>query len=337
MSPKLITDAGDLIPRLSSRTPRSLANPRVWLAAQAGTLRAMAQASRSIGRLEATLAALSASEANGARQRLALLEVEAMLWAQGLVIGRDEIGRDLLDARAGSDPEAIRLARWAIRRLEGQGGLTDLSSFLGLHRRTTSDEVFDTGMELRPQGVEFDAAASEFLETISTFGELHPLLRGPAVLAMWRMAELSPPGQVVEPAVWSARHMAAGAEGLLFIPLGRHGRRVWTGFGSPEDRLAAHLIAVHEGAQEARTLILGICAWCEQARAATAGIKGSNAARVVAVLASRPLISAMELEVQAAISRPTAERMLKRLTDLGLTREVTGHRRFRLWTIAGRR
>ncbi|MFN3275661.1 MAG: hypothetical protein ACK41U_13425 [Paracoccus sp. (in: a-proteobacteria)] len=77
--------------------------------------------------------------------------------------------------------------------------------------------------------------------------------------------------------------------------------------------------------------------WCEQARAATAGIKGDNAAKVVAVLASRPLVSAMELEVKAAISRPTAERMLKRLTDLGLTREVTGHRRVRLWTIAGPR
>ena len=119
-------------------------------------------------------------------------------------------------------------------------------------------------MDLRPQGVEFDAAASEFLEVINGFGELHPFLHGPAVLAMWRMAELSPPGQAVEPAVWSARHMATGAEGLFFLPLGRHGRRVCTSFGSPEDRLAEHLIAVHQSAQEARTLVLGIRAWCER-------------------------------------------------------------------------
>lgn len=94
-----------------------MADPRVWLAAQPGLLGALAQAARSIGRLEATLAALPAGEADGARQRLALIEVEPMLSA----LGRGEIGRDLLEARAGSDPEGIRLARRAIRRLEGQG------------------------------------------------------------------------------------------------------------------------------------------------------------------------------------------------------------------------
>lgn len=143
------------------------------------------------------------------------------------------------------------------------------------------------------------------------------------------MAELSPPGQVAEPTVWSARHMATGAEGLRFVPFGRHGRRVWGSYGPPADRLAA----LRAGAQEARALILRIGAWSEQARAATAGIKGDNAARVIAVLAAGPFVSAMEMETRAGISRPTAERMLKRLNDLGLTREVTGNRRFRLWTV----
>ena len=104
------------------RSPLTFADPWVWQAEPAGLLFSLAHAARSVGRLEATLAALPVGEANRARQRLALIKVEAMLWAQGLVMGRDEIGRDLLDARAGSDPEAIRLARWAIRRLEGQGG-----------------------------------------------------------------------------------------------------------------------------------------------------------------------------------------------------------------------
>ncbi|TJZ91458.1 DUF1403 family protein [Paracoccus gahaiensis] len=61
-------------------------------------------------------------------------------------------------------------------------------------------------------------------------------------------------------------------------------------------------------------------------------MKGENAARVIAVLAAPPFVSAMEMETRAGISRPTAERMQKRLNDLGLTREVTGSRRFRLWT-----
>ncbi|QDA35933.1 DUF1403 family protein (plasmid) [Paracoccus liaowanqingii] len=311
----------------------SLADPQPWLAAQAAQASALADAARDLGRLEATLLALPAAEAAGARERLIHIEVEAMLRAQGLMLGRDEIGRELMEARAASDPEALRLARWAVRRLEGQGALMDLPAFLGLHRRAASDEPSATSMDLRLQGREFDGAAVEFLAAVDAFAALHPLACGPAALALWRMAELSPPGQVVEPAVWSARHMAAGAEGLRFVPFGRHGRRVWTGYGPPADRLTTHLAALRAGAQEARALILRIGAWSERARAATSGIKGDNAARVIAVLAARPFVSAMEIETRAGISRPTAERMLKRLNDLGLTREVTGNRRFRLWAI----
>lgn len=311
-----------------------LADPRVWLAAQTQQGAALVDAARDMGRLEATLTALPAAEAEGARQRLALLEVEAMLRAQGVMLGPDEISRDLMEARASSDPEALRLARWAIRRLDGQGSPMDLPAFLGLHRRASHDNEPATGLELRPQGAEFDAAAAGFLVAIKNLAGLHPLARGPAILALWRMAELSPPGQAVEAAVWSARHMAVGAEALRFLPLGRQGRRIWTGFGTPEDRLTAHLAALRAGTQEARALIMHIQAWAKHARTTTATIKGDNAARVIALLAARPLVSAMDTEAVAKVSRPTAERMLKRLTDLGLIREVTGHRRFRLWAIA---
>lgn len=307
-------------------------NPAPWIQAQARQVPALAEAARELGRLEATLAALPEEEASGARLRLSLLEVEAMLWAQGMPLRRDEIGRDLMDARTGSDPEAMRLARWALRRLEGQGDTARLASFLGLHRRSSADEEGTSETLLfRPQGKEFDAAAAEFLAALETAGDLHPLARGPLVLMLWRLSGLSAPEQVVEPAVWSARHMAQGAETLRFLPLGRHGRRVWTGYGSPEERLSAHLAAVHAGAREARTLTLQLVRWAAAARVATAWIKGDNPARVIAVLASRPLASAMEVEASARISRPTAERMLNRMTDMGLLREVTGTKRFRLW------
>ncbi|QDA36967.1 hypothetical protein E4191_23320 (plasmid) [Paracoccus liaowanqingii] len=87
----------------------SLTDPRPWLAAQAAQASALADAARDLGRLEATLLALPAAEAAGACERLAHLEVEAMLRAQGLMLGRDEIGRELMEARAASDPEALRL------------------------------------------------------------------------------------------------------------------------------------------------------------------------------------------------------------------------------------
>lgn len=130
----------------------SLADRRPWLAGQAAQASALADAARELGRLEGMLLVLSAAEAAGARERLVYIEVEAMLRAQGLMLGRDEIGRELMEARAASDPEALRLARWAVRRLEGQGVFTDLPAFLGLHRRAASDEQSATSMDLRPPG-----------------------------------------------------------------------------------------------------------------------------------------------------------------------------------------
>ena len=172
-----------------------LSDPAAWLGAQTAQLYALADASRELGRLEATLAALPADEAVGARDRLALIEVEAMLRAQGLIIGRDEIGLDLLEARSGSDPEALRLARWAVRRLAGQGVLTDLGSFLGLHRHAEADALPAPGFDLRPRGWEFDAVAAEFRQAADGLSVLHPLVRGPAVLAAWRRAGLSLAGR----------------------------------------------------------------------------------------------------------------------------------------------
>lgn len=304
------------------------ADPHLWALAQGRLSGPLARAAREVGRLEATLAALTPTDAAGACERLALAEVEAMLWAQGMVLPREEIGREMLDARAASDPEALRLARWAVRRLAGQGRSGDLAAFLGLHRHRDPVAGLD---DLRPQGAEFDAAAAEFLAAVAGLAPLEPLARGPALLVLWRMTGLSAPGQVVEPAVWSARAMAVGAEVLPFVPMGRHGRRVWSGLGLPEARLAAHLVALAAGAAEARAGVLRLQAWSVRARDATTGIKGCNAARVIAVLVARPLVSAAEVEARAGVSRPTAERMLARLATLGLVREVTGHRRFRLW------
>lgn len=303
-----------------------------WRAAQATQARALAEAARELGRLDATLAALPAAEAQGARQRLALDETEAMLWAEGLVLRRDEIGRDLMGARVGSDPEAMRLARWAIRRLEGQGNLADLAGFLGLHRRQPSSDPSADAVAVRPRGAEFDAAGQEFLAVIAEANDLHPLATGPLTLMLWRLAGLSPPERIAEGAAWSARHMAAGCDSLRFVPLGRNGRRIWTAYGPPADRLSAHLEAVRAGAQEAREAVRQISRWVDSARAATAGIKGDNPARVIAVLAARPLASAMQVQTEAGVSRITAERMLNRLARMGLTREVTGGSRFRFWT-----
>jgi hypothetical protein len=315
---------------LPLRDPRTAADPadlEAWLRAQAALAVPLAEAAGALGRLDATLAGLTPEAAAGAVTRLALAEIEAMLWAGGIVLPREEIGRDALDARAASDPEAMRLARWALRRLEGQGALTDLPGFLGLHRTAGSEP----GAAARLRGPDFARGAADYLARLAAAAELHPMVRGCLAGLLWRQAGLSPPDRVIEPAVHAARLMAQGCERLSFAPLGPAGRRVWTAGGAVEERLAAHLAALSTGARASREEIRRIEAWAAEARRATAAIRGENAGRVIAVLAARPLASAEDVATGAGISRMTAERMLNRLTEMGVFREITGASRFRLW------
>lgn len=304
-----------------------------WFSAEAGQAAELARAAFALGRLEGAVAALEPEARAGANRRLALIEVEAMLWAQGTPLRREEIGRDLMEARAGADLEAMRLARWGIRRLEGQGDARDLRGFLGLHRAAVSG--LDALLATRPTGRDFDAAVAEFRDLAGQVAGLSPLVRAAALRVLWRLCGLSTPEMLAEPATWTARDMAEGCEALRFVPLGRHGRGVWVDGGSPAERVARHLAAVTAGIQDARHELARVADWQARALEAMAGVKGENAGRVIRALAAHPLLNAAMLEESAGISRDTAERMLSRMKALGLAREITGGRRFRLWMLAG--
>lgn len=74
-----------------------------------------------------------------ALERLALREVEALTWAMGTPIAPDEIGRDQMRARAGTDLDELQTVRWAVRRLMGEEALEELWGFLDyIGRRTLS-------------------------------------------------------------------------------------------------------------------------------------------------------------------------------------------------------
>lgn len=299
-----------------------------WLAAQRDLALPLAQTAMALGRLDADLAAMAVPMREGALRRLALVQVEAILWAQGMALSQDQIGRDLMDARSDADLHAMRFARWAMRRLEGQGAQSDLRAFLGLNIR----QVPGSDFAIRATGQDFDGQAADFLQLHHRAGGLHPLARAPYLRMGWRIAGLSPPELEGEGMIWTLRDMVLGCEALVFAPLGRQIRRQWLAGGTAHDRMQSHLAATTDALREARQLLGRLGAWQRQAREATAHIKGSNAAKVIAVLAARPLLSASMIETDTGLSRITAERLLNRLHELGQIREVTGSKRFRLWT-----
>lgn len=322
----------DALPPLP-RAPRGrLIESRDWLRAEAQSARALAQAAMAVGRLDQMLAAMDRDHRAGATRRLALIEIEAMLWAQAIPMRREEIGRDLMEARADTDLEAMRLARWALRRLEGQGDLADLRGFLGLRRVDVAG--LDDPIAPRPAGQDFDAAAAAFFEVLAELAPLHPISRAPVARIAWRLAEVSPPEDLIEAACWNARAMAEGCDALAFLPLGRHGRAVWNDGGEPEGRLQRHLAAAAAGADEARQALRRVADWAAEARRRTARIKGDNPGRIIAALSANPLMTTAMVEAATGTSRDTAERLLARMQAGGLVREVTGSRRFRLWSAA---
>lgn len=317
--------------------------PADWLAAQSVLAVELAGAARAVGRLEARLSLMERTARAGATRRLALIEIEEMLRAQGTPLSREEIGLDAMAARAGTDLQAMAQARWALRRLEGQSDPARLRDFLALHRAGDgSDPVWSE----RPAAADFDAAATDFLKAMEDLSTLHPLARGPAARMLWRQAALSPEGAAIEGAVWAARGMAremiregggdpgGAGSGLAFLPLGRHGRAIWADGGPPRQRLSRHLAAVAQAADDACRMLDRLGHWAQLAGAATAAIKGRNSARVIAALAAHPALHTAAVEDLAGISRDTAERLLSRMHAMGLVREITGARRFRLWTAA---
>lgn len=327
-----IDEDGDFAAPLPRADRRDLLRPQDWRAAEAALAGPLADAAMATGRLDATLSAMPPEARQGAIRRLALVEVETMLWAQGTPLRREAIGRDLMEARADADLDAMHLARWALRRLEGQGDPGDLRRFLGLQR--AEHPVLPGGLAPRPAGPDFDAAAEGFAQGRALAKDMHPLSRGPFLRMLWRLSDLSPPDDLVEAAVWSARAMASRCEALCFVPLGRHGRQVWGDTGRAPDRLHRHLIAVTEGCTEARLHLRRVAEWADEARRRTASIKGKNPGRVIAALAAQPLMSTAMVEKATGTSRDTAERLLARMHEMGLVRELTSARRFRLWAAA---
>lgn len=295
-------------------------DPAEWRRAQAGLAVALARAAQAQGALDAVLRGDP-----GMIRRLAMTEVEAMLWAEGTPLPREEIGRDLMAGRASSDRQVMAKARWALRRLEGQADPADLRGFLGLHR---AHDPAETG---RAAGDSFDAAARDFTALIGD-GTIHPLTRAAMALSAWPLAGLSPDGDLAEAACFAARIAAQDLDSLPFAPLGQAGRRLWRLSGPVETRLAAWLDGLRDGAIRARAEAARLDDWAARARTETAQMKGDTPARVIAALRAVPLMTTEMVEHEIGASRDTAERVLARLHDMGLIREITGTRRFRLWS-----
>lgn len=313
---------------------RALVDVGDWQRAEAARAATLARLAARFGALDDRLRRGPA----GWRQRLALIEAADLSWLAGDRVGAEQLALWQALHLAGVQPEPQALARagWAFRRLSGgPGPEAGLAAFLARHEVRDPDN-----REPGTRALLSDPEAGLLSDQIATWAEamaeaeaLHPVTRAGLGFQLWALAGLSGPAGVIEAGVVAARLAASeGVGGALFLPLALGGSAALRGGGDA----GARLDRWYAGADQATRRALGhldrLEAWQARAGAALRLYSGRTPARLVAVLADWPLVSAPMAEAATGASRAAVQRNLARLEADGLIREVTGQSRYRTWT-----
>jgi hypothetical protein len=317
-------------------------DPAAWIMAEAGAGRALATAAEAVGRLDERLRRVPEALRLAWRQRLALEDVSVLLWAEGVRVRPETLA--LADAdrigRAEDEDHVVARAAWARRRLLGQGSLPtageDLPVFLG--RAALAQDAGGDGWRDVPEGLipagPGPRACDAWCAAMAALGDAHPLTRSAAGFHLWRGLGLSGPGAWLEPGVVAARLAGQSARGGFASAVLCAGseRALARPGGDAAARLGMWLSGLAEAVEHAQMTLDRIEAWQARAHDHASGLKGKGAPALIALLAARPVISAKDAATELDLSPVQARTLLNRLHALGLTRELTGHTRFRFWT-----
>jgi hypothetical protein len=316
--------------------------PQAWLAAEAALARPFAAAAASFARFDERLRAWSPAHARAGVERLAASQASALLWAEGAPVDPERLtlwGAARVGAAAGQDARFAR-ATWAARRLaRGRRALPSPAALARLHgRRLRADEDDAPGRAAegpwghfaRPRGEAWRAAAEAYAAELRGLRRAHPFTQACAAERAWARAGLSDAAAVVEPSVAAMTIAARAGRGAApFAPLRR---RRTPGGEQVAERLRAFCADIAVGSDEALAALERMQEWRARAEAGIADLSGRAPRLLVTLLAARVAVSAQEAADAAAVSVSAAARNLALLTERGLTREITGQGRFRMWT-----
>jgi hypothetical protein len=290
--------------------------PGFWRAALAACAEPFAEAAAGLARLDERLRIMAPPDRTAARERLAALQAVRLMWGEGAHVAPEAVALDALDrrGRATEDAPAVTAAGSLARKLAREPGRN--------HARPAREAADpDVGGPDRS-----DAGSCDATEFDAALRDAPPLvaaaLAAPSADALSEAARLD---------AAAARLMAAALGcrgGASFAPV--PARRRAAGF-APETRLSAFVRDVADGTRDALALLDDLAAWRARADAAAASMKGKTPARAVALLAARLALSAPAAASALRLSDDAALRVLTRLAEAGLARELTGHSRFRVW------
>lgn len=289
-----------------------------WRDAEAGLAGDLARLSFDFGRLEERLRRLGP----GARHRLALQEVAGLGWWTGdrLSVDRLVLWLALQIGATGSDAQAMIRAGWAARRLTagppplGPDRAGALVALLAL-----------------PAGAAVPERVVDACEVLARLDSLHPVVQGAVLFHLWRLGA-GGPAHDIEAAVLAARLAGSIAGQGAFLPQALAGFSGLAVQGSAGRRLAGWIAGAHQSVLAALLHLDRLERWRARAAAATADLSGRTPPQLLQLLADWPSITAPMAEAEAGASRAAVQRNLDLLTARGVTRELTGQGRYRVWT-----
>lgn len=310
--------AADMFAPLPHRDPRQLFDPEEWRRAQGDLSAELAALTLRLGALDERLGTME----KGVRQRLAIREAAEMSWWAGSRIGVERLTLWVGMYAGGSLDDSLALAQagWAVRRLtagqgpDAGGWLAGLAPFLGHAHGTQSHAI------------------EEAAEVMAAAQHLHPVTQAAVLFHAWRIVGQGPAGDI-EAAVMAACHGASmGARGAPFLPLAMSGVKALQASGSAHARLADWIGGAEQATLSALMQVQRLGVWQNAARQALSDLSGRTPALLVDLLAAWPMVTAPMAETQTGASRAAVQRNLERLQARGLIREVTGQKKYRVWT-----
>lgn len=306
----------------------SVFDPNAWIKAEGQVGRELAAASAASARLDERLRMGPAGQA----ERLAIVEVEGLLWAQGERIPAERIALYLrLRESTVEGAQALASAGWAVRRMLGSAGPSDLATFLG-RQAVEVDSLQE--VSTRPVGIEFDGIAEAWQAIVDQFDDAHPMTQAAAAFHAWRAFGLSEPGDVIEGAVAAGKIGASGNRALQFLPIAMADRYALTLGGTAEERLRAWLKAVENACLRGLMMLEQLEEWRDRAREATAGLSGKTSPALIEVFVKSPMVSVAMGAKMTGASKAAVQRNLTKFDELGLITETTGQGRYRFWTVS---
>lgn len=310
-------------------------DPTAWLQAEGRAGRALAEAAEAVARLDERLRRVPEATRLAWQERLALDQVSGLLWAEGVRLRPEILALADADRLGRTEDEAHVLARahWAQRRLMGQGAAPEIAGVAAFLGKTDAGEGGwgDLPEALIPAAPDPGAEAA-WRDAMTALEGAHVLTRSAAAFHLWRGLGLSRLDAWLEPGVAASRIAAEAARGgLMAVPLITGSERALDGRGGAGERLQTWLSGLTQAADHVQMALDRIEAWQARAYSDASGLKGKGAPALIALLAARPVVSAKDVSASLDLSPVQARTLLNRLHALGLTRELTGHSRFRFW------